>query len=288
MSNLVGFVFTLLVLLLSSVSCPGDAQAQVAAVDQTSATRAAALPSWREQLTGMVFVQLPKGCFQMGNRRPVAYVESYPGHPLTASKFQFVDELPQHEVCLDAFWIGKYEVRADEWHRVMGGVASHADLPVTGVSWDEAQRFATQLGQLADGQGHFRLPTEAEWEYACRAGARQDVVVTYENPLESAWYATAGPEMKGQEQAVGQLPANAFGLHDMLGNVWEWVQDAYQSDAYKNHTLFNPQVPGVGGERVIRGASYRSEPLHVRCAKRGFYVANQSLGSIGLRLVRVP
>lgn len=276
MSSPANFALPLLVLLVSRW---GDAQAQVSA---------AALPSWQEPLTGMVFVKLPKGCFQMGNRRPVAYVEPYPGHPLTSSKFPFVDELPQHEVCVDAFWIGKYEVRADEWQRVMGGGAPRADLPATGMSWDEAEQFATKLGQLAGGQDRFRLPTEAEWEYACRAGAKQDVVATYGKPLNDAWYATGGSEMKGEAQVVGQLPANAFGLHDTLGNVWEWVQDAYQSKAYRQHALFNPLIRAATAQRVIRGASYRSEPLQVRCAKRGFYAANQSLGTIGLRLVRVP
>lgn len=287
MGRLANSPAVLLVLLVSLVALPAAALAQESATGRAAGKVATALPHWQESLTGMVFVKLPKGCFQMGNRRPVAYLESYPGHPLTFGKFQFVDELPQHEVCVDAFWVGKYEVRADEWQRVMGGGAPRADLPATGMSWHEAQRFAEKLGQLGGGKERFRLPSEAEWEYACRAGARQDVEASFGKLLSQAWYLSAY-EKEGEVQAVGQLQANAFGLHDTLGNVWEWVQDSYQRKAYQHHALFNPQVRVPSAERVIRGASYRSEPLQVRCAKRGSYAAKESLETIGLRLVRVP
>lgn len=244
---------------------------------------------WREPVTGMAFVALPKGCFRMG---------SVDAHPIRGSlqlaRTGFAgslaaDELPRHEVCLDRFWIGQFEVRADEWQLVMGmpPPSGHGPQPASGLTWDAAQAFAARLTELAGGRDSFRLPTEAEWEYACRAGSRSNDVPLGVQRSDAAWY-NHSPAAPRLPQPVGQLKANAWRVHDMLGNVWEWVADAYVADAYRNHVLFSPVVSNGGEVRVLRGASVRSEPMQVRCATRASYPRDESLPQIGLRLVRIP
>lgn len=244
--------------------------------------------SWREPATGMEFVQISKGCFQMGNRKAVAFREEFSGLPLSYHDSPFNDELPQHEACVDAFWMGRFEVRTEEWQRVMGGQVQRPGTPVANVTWKQAVTFAQKLSERSGGKYRYRLPTEAEWEYACRAGAASEIVPSQGELADRAWYGVEPDGLKGETQSTGKLAANAFGLHDMLGNVWEWVQDSYQSNAYASHGLYNPVVQAQGANKVIRGASYRSQPLHVRCAKRSHYSAAQGTGTIGLRLVRTP
>lgn len=245
--------------------------------------------TWKEPVSGMEFVALPKGCFQMGNARAVVFREAFAGLPLAAHDFPFDDELPQHEVCVDALWMGRYEVRSDEWQRVMGGAKpARPDAPVADITWEQAQAFAARLTERAGGKHRFRLPTEAEWEYACRAGTAEEIVPKLGDLADRAWYVVEPKGIPDETQPVGKLAPNAFGLHDMLGNVWEWVQDGYRADAYQHHDLFNPVTAASGHDRVIRGASFRSEPIHVRCARRGHYAAGDALRTIGLRLVRVP
>ena len=245
---------------------------------------------WSEPVTGMPFVALSKGCFQMGTKTPV-FTE--PELALRHLKFDFnlsADEQPQHEVCVDAFLIGQYEVRADDWIKVMGNSPpeGHSQAPAGGVSWDAAQEFARRLTQLSAGKHRFRLPTEAEWEYACRAGQKK-VVPYRENRFDAAEYGMGDNNFVRQPNSVGKRKANAWGLYDMLGNVWEWVEDGYQSDAYTLHTLYNPKLKEApSGNRVIRGASHRSEYYRARCGNRGFYAADGALGQIGFRLVGTP
>lgn len=251
-----------------------------------AADKAKAPAPWKEPTTGMEFVEVPKGCFLMGNLKAVAFREEFPGLPLSFDVYPFNDELPQHEACVDAFWIGRLEVRADQWHRIMGGSAKRPDAPIANVTWEEANTFAAKLGERSGGKYRFRLPTEAEWEYACRAGSKDEIVPKRNELGDRAWYGIEPNGLQNETQPVGKLAANAFGLHDMLGNVWEWVQDSYQPDSYASHPLYDPLVETGGPNRVIRGASYRSQPLHVRCAKRAYYDAGDTLQTIGLRLVR--
>jgi formylglycine-generating enzyme required for sulfatase activity len=206
---------------------------------------------------------------------------------LPAARDLAVDEHPRHEVCVEGFWISKYETRNADWRRIMGpktGTGA-ADLPVSGVTWSQARTFAERLGAGSGSKFSFRLPTEAEWEYACRGGEAEESVPTGREASDRAWYnknedGTAAP------RPVGKLAANAFGLHDMLGNVWEWVDDGYVADAYARHDLFDPRVGESAAGRVIRGGSHRSEPMHMRCANRGRYAADESLPTLGFRLVR--
>jgi len=262
------------------------------AADKPAAKQAP--PHWQEPVTGMAFVSLPKGCFKMGAETPqVPQPEIFwdrVGYKKNASE----DERPVHEVCVDAFWLGKYEVRASEWQRVMGDAggspatetgsgtaAQQGHAPVTHISWMQAAEFAQRLTERSGGKFHFRLPTEAEWEYACRAGAAKDIEPLGEGADALAWHRFARTE----PQPVGQLQPNGFGLHDMLGNGREWLADAYAAKGYARAQLFNPQVKD-GAQKVLRGGSFRTERVQVRCAMRGHHAPQAGSDAIGLRLVR--
>ena len=142
------------------------------------------------------------------------------------------------------------------------------------------------LFRSSGGKQRFRLPTEAEWEYACRADSKvlQSQKPDAEELNKAAWYQYRQPK----PTRVGSLEANAFGLHDMLGNVWEWVGDSYLADGYTRHPLYNPRIETNAPQRVIRGGSMRTELEQTRCTKRGHYPADESLDTIGFRLVREP
>ena len=243
---------------------------------------------WHEPQTGMAFVALPKGCFQMGT--PPKAIQQVDESLKAVSATLASDETPQHEVCVDAFWIGQTEVRASDWAKVMGEPAPFGldNAPAGGIRFEAAQEFARRLTQLSTGPNRFRLPTEAEWEYACRGGTRKEKMPFIADQIDIAWYSVE-LQRTSQPSPVGQLKPNAWGLYDMLGNVWEWVADAYHPAAYAKHALYNPQHKDApGGERVIRGASYRSDYIQLRCANRSSYSATETLGQIGLRLVRQP
>ncbi len=154
-----------------------------------------------------------------------------------------------------AFYIGRHEVTQAEWTRVMGanpssfqGAADAARHPVDNVTWDDAQAFVTRLNAL-DTSARSRLPSELEWEYAARAGA--DDEPTWESIRESAWLQDVD---KGTTHPVGGKRPNAWGLHDTLGNVWEWVDDFY------NEKMFpDPAPPESGSTHVLRGGSFTSD-----------------------------
>ncbi|HEY3326501.1 MAG TPA: formylglycine-generating enzyme family protein [Novimethylophilus sp.] len=247
----------------------------------------AAAKTWTEPATGMQFVAVPKGCFQMGSAKPVPPPADSYWAQIGFAKSLSEDEVPQHEVCVDAFWMGKFEVRIKEWQQIMATADAPGDgkdLPAAKVTWAQARDFAERLSTRSGGKYRFRLPTEAEWEYACLAG-RKYKFEPRPDPQELnkvAWYQFRTPK----PSVVGALKANAFGLHDMQGNVWEWVGDGYLADGYTRHALYNPRVEADTGPRVIRGGSFRTELEQTRCAKRGHYPADDALDSIGLRLVR--
>lgn len=246
-----------------------------------------------EPVTGMRFVALPKGCYAMGSAGAL--------HPKTDIRWRHIgytghlaaDEMPKHEVCLDAFWIGKHEVSADQWQKITGSPPPAGDgkHPAGGMSWESARRFAAALTDQSGGDFTYRLPTEAEWEYACRAGQAADGKPDRKQPIETAWYNHWSGD-KGyvalDTAEIGSLPPNAWGLHDMLGNVWEWTEDSYAANAYTRHPLFNPRTTTGASSRVIRGASYRSEYIQMRCATRSSLEAKAAMPQVGLRLVRVP
>jgi formylglycine-generating enzyme required for sulfatase activity len=151
------------------------------------------------------------------------------------------------------------------------------DLPVTSVTWAEASDFAARLSEKE--QATYRLPTEAEWEYACRAGG--DGVPPASERDAVAWSAANSEE---SAQKVARKKANAWGLFDMLGNVAEWTADAY--GPYPRADETDPPGPRSGSQRVVRGGSWRSFPPALRCAARAGTPASYQLPHVGLRLVQ--
>ena len=191
----------------------------------------------------------------------------------------------QHEVRISqGFWMGKHEVTQGEWEGVMGANPSHfkrcgLGCPVEQVSWEDVQEFIRRLNEQESGSGYvYRLPTEAEWEYAARAGTTG---ARYGELDEIAWY---GGNSGWTTHLVGQKGANAWGLHDMLGNVWEWVADWYAE--YPAGAVTDPQGPDTGSGRVYRGGSWVNRARHVRSAIRGYYRGYRGYGTRGFRLVR--
>jgi sulfatase modifying factor 1 len=167
------------------------------------------------------------------------------------------DYMPGFRVTIDRpYYIGKYEVTQAQWRRVMGNnpstfqgakvQGSSDDMPVENVTWDDAQAFIRRLNAM-EKTTRYRLPTEFEWEYAARAGAEGDIPWT--DIREQAWAAS-----NRSTRPVGQMKPNAWGLYDMLGNVWEWVQDYY------NEKLFaDPVPPSSGSQRVLKGGGFASD-----------------------------
>ena len=178
-----------------------------------------------------------------------------------------IDDETQHRVTLTkGYWLGKYEVTQRQWESVMGENPSFfkgPDRPVENVSWNDCQRFIAKVDDEARRQvgGGARLPTEAEWEYACRAGSSGPYAGNG-NLNDMGWYAGNSGSTTHPD---GQKKPNAWGFHDMHGNVWEWSQDWY--GAYKDN-VNDPQGPASGVSRVLRGGSWFSDARFCRSANR--------------------
>ena len=178
------------------------------------------------------------------------------------------DEGPVHPVELDGFWMGKFEVTQEQYQQITGKNPSHfkdAKNPVEQVSWNDAKAFCDTLSQKT-GQA-FRLPTEAEWEYACRAGS-QTAYSFGDSESQLGDYAWYDRNSGRRTHPVGGKRPNAWGLYDMHGNVYEWCGDWYDSDYYKNSPRKNPTGPSSGSSRVNRGGSWISSPWGCRSAFR--------------------
>lgn len=245
--------------------------------------------AWQHAQTGIEFVWVAGGCFAMGAEKSGG-VDRHgaPRAPRT-------DEVPKHQVCIDGFWMGKYEVTREQWRQVMTANqppdAGMARAPAIGVAWEDAQVFLQRINANAiPGQALLRLPTEAEWEFACLPGEPVGDIDDAHGPrkqalVQTAWYREPRRE-NPQTRNVGELAANPLGLHDMLGNVWEWTQDVYLPDGYLQHAARNPKVVSGSDRHVLRGGSYKSDITQARCGTRAYGVPNDRLPSVGLRLVR--
>ena len=193
------------------------------------------------------------------------------------------DERPVHEVTLkEGFYMGRYEVTQAVWKQVMGNNRSFFkddQLPVEQVAWDEAQSFIKKLNERGDGFT-YRLPSEAEWEYACRAGTTGD----YAGDLnDMAWYLDNSE--KGTHPG-GRKKPNAFGLYDMHGNVWEWCQDTYHQNYKGAPTDGSAWVEGgEPNSRVLRGGSWLYDATLLRSAYRYGFVQEHRSYSLGIRVV---
>lgn len=280
---------------------------------------------WIDRVTGMTFVWIPEGCFRMG------------------SQYGYPEERTVHEVCLDGFWMGKYEVTVGQWRAFIRetGYRTQAETgdgafvwtgfkweqkkdanwrhpyypftrehPLTCVSWHDARAFSKWLSQKHGAV--FRLPTEAEWEYACRAGKqterpwgnRSEGACRYANVADRS-AKQENPEWKSHDcddgyagaAPVGRFKPNAFGLHDMIGNVMEWCLDIYNKDAYQQHGKRNPVFGASGADlspiyadrysdRVIRGGSWSRGPSTCRSCYRNGDGPSRRYYDLGIRLIR--
>lgn len=204
------------------------------------------------------------------------------------------DEKPVHRVTVGDFHLGKYEVTQGQWKAVMKANPSHFQgdsLPVENVSWDDVQLFIKRLNKLTGKK--YRLPTESEWEYAARSGGAEERYAGTSKGLDKetkgneladyAWYEV---NSAGQTHAVGVKRPNALGIHDLSGNVWEWVQDRYAADYYANSPAENPQGPEAGGDRVRRGGGWTSSERGVRNTFRYGDFSNARSDFVGFRLAR--
>ena len=217
---------------------------------------------------GIQFATIPPGMFAMGSASSDAYSNEFPVTQVHISR---------------PFEIGNFEITQGQWHAVMGSNPSRnsacgANCPVESVSWSDTQEFLARLNAAEDGY-EYRLATEAEWEYAARAGTTGD----RHGPLDSiAWHiGNSGDRIR----PVGLKAANQFGLHDMIGNVFEWVGDWYGS--YPGGTVIDPIGPISGAERVARGGSRHHGPRQNRSSRRYHSGADKRYSDAGFRVVRV-
>ena len=195
-----------------------------------------------------------------------------------------------HEVEISqGFYLGKYEVTQRQWEAVMGNNPSDfrvADRPVENISWNYVQEFIGVLNAAA-GDSLYRLPSEAEWEYACRAGTTTRWSFGDDEGLlgDYAWY--SGNNSPNGTKAVGGKLPNPWGLYDMHGNVWEWVQDWYSSSYYNSSPRVDPQGPDSGSKRVTRGGYFNESARYLRSAWRSSLSPGYTRNWIGARLVRI-
>jgi formylglycine-generating enzyme required for sulfatase activity len=246
----------------------------VAARSKTSTARSSlAGDTFKDTVTGMEFILVNGGCFPMG--------DSF-GDGLPAEK-------PRHEVCLDNFYLGKYEVTQGQWKKVMGVNPSHfkncgENCPVESVAWTDVETFIAEMNNLSSQK--YRLPTEAEWEYAARDGGKMVkwAGTSSENKLTNyAWY---GDNSGDKTHPAGRKKPNALGLYDMTGNVWEWTSDFYSETFYRKSPRDNPTGPEEGTSRVLRGGCWLDRTKDIRSSQRFFFAPQTGFKSIGFRLVK--
>lgn len=222
----------------------------------------------------MEFVLIPAGEFDMGSP--------------PAERDRDNDEGPVHRVTISKpFYMGKYEVTQQQYYVVAKSKPSQFkqdDRPVETVSWEQADSFCKKLGKIK--AGFYRLPTEAEWEYACRAGCQKRFYFgddpAYSQIEQYAWYSE---NSDSTTHPVGQKKPNSFGLYDTHGNVWEWCRDWYQADYYRYNIAVDPQGPLTGKSRVIRGGGWNRSAIYCRSANRSslepYFVRNH----VGFRVI---
>jgi formylglycine-generating enzyme len=246
--------------------------------------------TYTESITGMKFVFVKGGCFEMGD-----VFGDGEG-----------DQRPVHMECVDSFYIGKYEVTQRQWKKVTGNNPSKYKLkrkksykyPVENVCWNDVRGFIKKLNQKTG--EHFRLPTEAEWEYAARSGGREESFAGFsskddlyryanfcDNNCTKDWKTRWQDDDYKNTSPVGSYKPNGLGIYDMTGNVWEWCQDVYGFDTYGIHQSDNSVHMEDGFFRVFRGGGWGSKPEYLRAYVRDYNPSpDVRSGGLGLRLVR--
>ncbi len=238
---------------------------------------------------GMTFLAIPAGQFMMGTQDIDAATMEHP----SGDPEQVRDETPPHPVRISAFYLGRTEVTQQQWLDVMGtrpGPQANwqrdvwQTLPVVTVSWHRVMDFIEALN-IKDGMHQYRLPTEAEWEYAARGGSEGLRPFPVELLDEYAWTISNSGDIV---QPVATRKANPYGIHDLFGNAWEWTQDWYSPDYYSVSPDEDPQGPANGTKRVRRGGSFHC-PVHlVRSGYRAPDFPDKRYSVLGFRLVAEP
>ncbi len=258
---------------------------------------------WVEPYTGMRFAGLPEGCFQMG----------CVNEDINCRK----DELPVHDVCLEPFGVGVTEVTNSQFAVFLNHVNTrgpeneywfalheerfesalvrengrysvlygYEDYPVASVSWHGAAAFAEWLSDMHGAR--FQLPSEAQWEYACRSAGKNELYSGGANPGRVSWNSS---NSGGYPHPVATKAPNGAGLFDMSGNVWEWCRDKYGSGNYDEHPRYDPVILFAGSvrdlsmARVIRGGGHRYDYRRSRCSNRGNFQETGRSSDVGFRM----
>lgn len=254
--------------------------------------------SWIEPVTGMKFVRIPSGCYQMGN------------------PYGRKDEKPVHKACVGDFWMGKYEVtrgqfkifvqktgyRTDaqktgasyvwtgnRWERKKQitwknlNYSQNDDHPVVSISWNDARAFANWMSRISPKK--VRLPREAEWEYAARSRGRAHTYSGGSDIYQVAWF---GGNSDGRTHLVGTREPNDLELYDMSGNAWEWCEDSYDKNAYAYRLDHRKSSAGNMSEKILRGGSWNDVPRFVRTTVRNSSKPAASFSDYGFRLIALP
>ena len=260
---------------------------------------------YTDPVTGMEFIWIEGGCYQMGHTEVgKQYLIKKFGWE-TYNKYYTV-ELPRHKVCVNGFWMAKYRVTNEQYRQFkpnhnsktyQGIDLNGANQPVVYVSWNDAREYIKWLNRKTGQQ--FLLPTEAQWEYACRAGT--DTVHYWgDNENNACQYANV-PDRTAKQiwpgwaifnctdgyagtAPVGSFAPNNFGLYDMLGNVSGWCEDVYDFKAYSKHAANNPLITSGGKYHIIRGGSWSSLPANIRSANRDWKEPGSTINWLGFRL----
>ena len=271
MSKKLGVLFAVIVLSVNLSYAEGGNENIKASVSPA--------PLFKDPATGMKFVFVKGGCYMMGD----IYGDEYEGEESNVR--------PVHEVCVDDFYIGQYEVTQGQWKSIMGNNPVPAstsscigdNCPVELITWNDIQDFISRLNSRSNGS-KYRLPTEAEWEYAARSGGRSERY-SGGNDLDSvAWYDANSGE---KTHPVGTKAPNGLGIYDMSGNVWETTNDWFESDYYSKSPRNNPAGPSSGTYRVKRGGCVSGAYLNQKSTHRGTQDPNEK-NSDGFRLLRIP
>jgi len=217
-------------------------------------------------------VAITGGCFMMGDQSGVG------GY----------DEKPVHEVCVDDFRMAVFETTEEQWNAVMGSNLKLQSergrlFPVSGVSWNDAREFISRLNRLSG--LNYRLPSEAEWEYAARSGGKQYMYAGSNDEKTLPDFACSKASCAGDLIQVGQKKPNVLGLYDMSGNAWEWVQDRYDPYYYRQSPKNNPQGDPFGVNRILRGGGSDSVNGQLRTTYREYLAATVRRDGVGFRVV---
>lgn len=256
-------------------------------------------PAWTEPVTGMEFALIPGGCFEMG-RAPGVTEKLLEEVDQWFLDHHYADEEPRKEVCVDPFWLARREVSQGEWEKVTGDADKGCtqsglgpDLPANFITYEEARDFAVKLSEMEQehyegNASSFRLPTEAEWEFACRAGQDTPYSTGWELTPDDARYRVSRKPGGGIQRTrtvapVGSYPPNTYGVYGMHGNVEEWTASLYTPHPGEEPTFETRDSP-----RVVKGGSFLAPARNTRCGARKWAIGRHVSCQVGMRLVRNP